>query len=130
MIDRALAIAAALNMFVAVGAGAFGAHGLKRILSVEMLSVWQTAVIYQMVHALAMLALALAALRVGSGWLTTAGWTMAAGIVMFSGSLYALALTGLRWLGPVTPLGGAAFLLAWLMVAWGCWRAAPAGGNH
>ena len=125
MIDRSMAIAAALNMFVAVGGGAFGAHGLKRILSVEMLSVWQTAVTYQMVHALGMLALAVAIPRMGSTWLTAAGWTMLAGIVLFSGSLYALATTGQRWLGPITPIGGAAFLLAWVMVAWGCWRVAP-----
>ncbi len=121
---RALAIAAAINMVVAVGAGAFGAHGLKRILSVAMLEVWQTAVAYQMVHALGMLVLALAAPRVDTGWLTAAGWTMLAGIMMFSGSLYMLSTTSQHWLGPITPLGGAAFLMAWLMVAWGCWRAA------
>lgn len=125
MIDRSLAIVAALNMFAAVGAGAFGAHGLKRILSAEMLSVWQTAVTYQMMHALGMLALAVVIRRMDSTWLTVAGWTMLVGIVLFCGSLYALATTGLRWLGPITPIGGAAFLLAWVMVAWGCWRAAP-----
>ena len=125
MIDRMLATIAALNMVIAVGAGAFGAHGLKRLLSTDMLAVWQTAVTYHMVHALGMLAIALITARLGSGWLTAAGWTMLAGIVMFSGSLYALATTGQRWLGPITPLGGAAFLLAWSMVAWGCWRAAP-----
>ncbi|MBJ7263101.1 MAG: DUF423 domain-containing protein [Burkholderiaceae bacterium] len=125
MIDRSLAIVAALNMFAAVGAGAFGAHGLKRILSAEMLSVWQTAVTYQMMHALGMLTLAVVTRRMDSTWLTVAGWTMLVGIVLFCGSLYALATTGLRWLGPITPIGGAAFLLAWVMVAWGCWRAAP-----
>ena len=122
MIDRWLAVCAALNMFVAVGAGAFGAHGLKRMLSAEMLAVWQTAVTYHLIHGLGMLFLALASARMGSSVLSTAGWVMFAGIVMFSGSLYLLSLTGMRWLGPITPLGGAAFLASWAMVAWAVWR--------
>ena len=125
MIDRSLAIVAALNMFAAVGAGAFGAHGLKRILSAEVRAVGEAAGTYQMVQALGMLTLAVVTRRMDSTWLTVAGWTMLVGIVLFCGSLYALATTGLRWLGPITPIGGAAFLLAWVMVAWGCWRAAP-----
>jgi uncharacterized membrane protein YgdD (TMEM256/DUF423 family) len=126
MTDRHLTLIAALNLFVAVGAGAFGAHGLKRILSPEMLVVWQTAVTYQMVHALGLLAVALLGARFGSPALSAAGILMIAGIVMFSGSLYLLALTGMRWLGPITPLGGAAFLAAWLLVAWAAWRGQPA----
>jgi len=124
MIDRALGTAAAVHMFLAVGAGAFGAHGLKRVVSAEMLTVWQTAVTYHLVHGLAMLILALAAVRLPGSWMGTAGWVMCAGIILFSGSLYLLALTGMRWLGPVTPLGGAAFLIAWAMVAWSAWRGA------
>lgn len=126
MTDRLLTLIAALNLFVAVGAGAFGAHGLKRILSPEMLVVWQTAVTYQMVHALGLLAVALLGVRFGSPALSAAGVLMIVGIVMFSGSLYLLALTGMRWLGPITPLGGAAFLAAWLLVAWAAWRGQPA----
>ncbi len=124
MIDRALAVCAALNMVVAVGAGAFGAHGLKRVLSADMLTVWQTAVTYHLIHGLAILAIAIAVPRMPSGTMAVAGWVMFAGIVMFSGSLYALATTGQRWLGPVTPVGGVAFLVAWLLVAWTAWRAA------
>jgi len=124
MIDRALAVCAALNMVVGVGAGAFGAHGLKRVLSADMLAVWQTAVTYHLIHGLAILAISIAVPRMASSTMALSGWVMFAGIVMFSGSLYALALTGQRWLGPVTPLGGVAFMAAWLMLAWSAWRAA------
>lgn len=122
MIERSLVLFAAINMFIAVGAGAFGAHGLKRMISADMLAVWQTAVTYHWVHGLAILVLALAAPRLGGSLWTTAGWTMAVGIVLFSGSLYLLATTGPRWLGPITPLGGAAFLLGWALVAWAALR--------
>lgn len=129
MTDRLFVLLGALNMFLAVGAGAFGAHGLRGVLSTEMLSVWQTAVTYQIAHALGLLALAALSPRFGHGsavW-TTAGWLMFAGIVLFSGSLYLLSGTGVRWLGAITPLGGAAFLLAWLLVAWQAWRTLAAG---
>jgi uncharacterized membrane protein YgdD (TMEM256/DUF423 family) len=122
MTDKALTVLAALNMFIAVGAGAFGAHGLKRVLSTDMLAVWQTAVTYQLVHALGIFAIVLLGARAGSPVLSSAGWVMFAGIVLFSGSLYVLSLTGIRWLGPITPLGGLAFLVAWAMVAWSAWR--------
>lgn len=124
MIDRALAVCAALNMVVGVGAGAFGAHGLKRVLSADMLAAWQTAVTYHLIHGLAILAISIAVPRMASSTMPLAGWMMFAGIVLFSGSLYALALTGQRWLGPVTPLGGVAFMAGWLMLAWSAWRAA------
>ena len=99
---------AALNMLIAVGAGAFGAHGLKAVLSADMLAVWQTAVHYQMVHAL--------------GLFGRAAAIMLAGIIVFSGSLYALALSGVLWLGAITPIGGLAFLVAWAMLAWCAFR--------
>lgn len=106
-------VAAAL----AVAAGAFGAHGLRPHLSAERLAVWETAARYQMYHALAMLAVAAAAARwPGRGW----GWPAAllvAGMVLFSGSLYLLALTGVGVLGAVTPLGGVAWLIAWGLLA-------------
>jgi uncharacterized membrane protein YgdD (TMEM256/DUF423 family) len=126
MTDRVFVFLGALNMLVAVGAGAFGAHGLKRVLSAEMLAVWQTAVTYQVAHALGMLAIAALSPRYGSALWSASGWTMFAGIVIFSGSLYLLALTGIRWLGAITPVGGAAFLAAWAMMAWAAWRAGPA----
>ncbi|OZI22475.1 DUF423 domain-containing protein [Bordetella genomosp. 7] len=124
MTDRQLTILAALNMIAAVGAGAFGAHGLKRVLSPDLLAVWQTGVLYHLVHALGLFVVVLLGARFGSALLSTAGVVMFAGIVLFSGSLYLLASTGTRWLGAITPLGGVAFLLAWGMVAWAAWRSA------
>lgn len=124
MTDRQLTILAALNMIAAVGAGAFGAHGLKRMLAPDLLAIWQTGVLYHLVHALGLFVVALLGARFGSALLATAGGLMFAGIVLFSGSLYLLALTGTRWLGAVTPLGGVAFLAAWALVVWAAWRAA------
>jgi len=127
MTDRTLIILAALNMIVAVGAGAFGAHGLKQTLGTDMLAVWQTGVQYHLIHALGLFAIALMGARYASPQLAIAGWLMFAGIVLFSGSLYALALTGTRILGIITPIGGTAFLAAWSLVGWAAWRG-PAQG--
>jgi len=107
---------------VAVGAGAFGAHGLKRMLTPELLSVWQTGVLYHLVHALGLFVVALLGARYGSPLLSAAGMVMFAGIVLFSGSLYLLSLTGTHWLGAVTPFGGVAFLASWGMVALAAYR--------
>jgi uncharacterized membrane protein YgdD (TMEM256/DUF423 family) len=104
-------------MFLAVGLGAFGAHALKTRLTPEMLAIFETGVRYQVYHALALLLLA--ALR-GPG---KAGWCFAAGIALFSGSLYLLALTGVKKWGAITPIGGLLFLIGWLIVLFG--RAAP-----
>ena len=124
MTDRQLAILAALNMFVAVATGAFGAHGLRHLVDAELLATWQTAVQYHQVHALGLFAVAwLRQRHPADTLLPTAGWLMFIGIVLFSGSLYALTLTGTHWLGVITPLGGAAFLLAWILVARAAWRA-------
>lgn len=121
--ERLLVVLAALNMMIAVGAGAFGAHGLKNVLSSDMLAIWHTAVTYQVMHALGMFAIALLIPRLGQPLLGVAGAVMLAGIVIFSGSLYALALSGIRVLGAITPIGGLAFLVAWAMVAWAAYRA-------
>ena len=100
-----------------VGFGAFGAHGLRGRLSPEMLAVFETGVRYQMYHAVALLALAAMMARF-DGWLFhLAGWAFVVGIVLFSGSLYALALTGVRVLGAITPLGGVAFIVGWACLA-------------
>lgn len=105
-----------------VALGAFGAHGLR--LGAQGLETWQTAVTYHLVHALALLAVGVwSRVAAQSGYpapatLDAAGWSLALGIVLFSGSLYALALGGPRWLGPVTPLGGLAFIAGWLLLAW------------
>ena len=96
--------------------GAFGAHALKNRLSPEMLAIWHTGVEYHILHALGLIAVGIVALHLpGSSLVRWAGWIMLAGIVLFSGSLYVLALTGERWLGAVTPLGGVLFLAAWAL---------------
>ena len=107
----------ALSAFLAVAMGAFGAHALKMVLTVDMLAVYKTAVTYQMWHALGLGLIAL--LRhhhPQSNLIKYAGWLMFAGIILFSGSLYALSLSGLKWLGMITPLGGVCFLSAWLLL--------------
>ena len=114
----------ALSAAVAVGLGAFGAHGLRARLTPEVLATFEVGVRYQMYHALALLAVAWAAGRWTSGGITAAGILFAAGTLLFSGSLYLLALTGQKWLGAVAPLGGLAFIAAWLLLAWGAWTAA------
>lgn len=112
--------------FLAVAAGAFGAHALRARLGAEMLAVWETAARYQMYHALALLAVAMAAGRWPGGAWSPAGWLFTAGIAVFSGSLYLLAFTGTRWLGAITPLGGLCFLAGWIALALAA-RGAPAG---
>ena len=113
-----------LFVFAAVVLGAFGAHGLKARLSPELLSVWQTGVQYHFYHALGLVLLGLAFFHLPDGAaLRASAWLMTAGIVLFSGSLYALALTGQKWLGAVAPVGGVAFLLAWGALAWAVVRA-------
>src|SRR5581483_9260903 len=120
--DRTFALLGALLALLAVGAGAFGAHALRARLAPDLLDVFETAARYQMYHALALFAVAWAASRWPGGATTAAGWLFVAGIVLFSGSLYVLSLTGVRWLGAITPLGGLAFLAGWLALAWVVWR--------
>ena len=120
--ERTFAVLGALLACLAVGAGAFGAHGLRGRLTPELLDVFETAARYQMYHALGLLAVAWAADRWPGGATAAAGWLFVVGIVLFSGSLYLLSLTGTRWLGAITPLGGAAFLAGWLALAWAIWQ--------
>jgi len=114
----------ALAGAAAVALGAFGAHALKARLAPDQLAVWQTAVQYHFWHALALVAIGiLGALALpGSTALKWAGWLMVAGLVLFSGSLYVLVLSGARWLGAVTPFGGTAWIAAWLLLAWAVLR--------
>jgi uncharacterized membrane protein YgdD (TMEM256/DUF423 family) len=111
----------ALNAAIAVGAGAFAAHGLRERLDPRALEVFETGARYQMYHAIAMVLAGILATSVSRG-AQTAGWIFQAGIVLFSGSLYALALTGVKGLGAVTPLGGLGLLVGWLWLAWAAWR--------
>lgn len=115
--ERTFLVLGALSAGISVAAGAFGAHALKARLSADLLAVFETGARYQMFHALAILAVALAWPRFAGPLLAWAGWLFAAGTVLFSGSLYALALTGIRALGAVTPIGGVAFLAGWVALA-------------
>lgn len=120
---RVWLISAAAYGLLAVALGAFGAHGLRARLSPEMMAVYRTAVEYQFYHALALLAVALLALRAASPWLNVAGYAFSTGVILFSGSLYLLAVTGTRWLGAITPLGGVALLLGWFALLVYAWQA-------
>jgi uncharacterized membrane protein YgdD (TMEM256/DUF423 family) len=123
--DRSLFVAGALSAAVGVAAGAFAAHGLKARLTPDMLAVFETGARYQLFHALGLLAAAWAAQRWGTGTAVWGGWLLLAGTVLFSGSLYLLAVTGVRWLGVVTPFGGVAFVVGWVLLALAAWRGGP-----
>jgi uncharacterized membrane protein YgdD (TMEM256/DUF423 family) len=112
-------IAGAVNAAIAVMLGAFGAHALKEKLSAHYLAIWETAVQYQMFHALGLIAIGIlmsSSLIGPIPQLTWAGWLLLAGIVIFSGSLYILSLTGIGVLGAITPIGGVAFIIGWIML--------------
>jgi len=116
--ERTFFTMGALLAGLAVAAGAFGAHALRDRLAPDMLAIFETGVRYQMYHALALLAVAWATVRWPESSAVLAGWCFVAGIVVFSGSLYVLALTGVKWLGAITPLGGLAFLAGWALLVW------------
>lgn len=120
--DRIFFALGAASAMIAVAAGAFGAHGLAERLSDDMMEVYQTAARYQIYHALALMAVAWATTRWPGTLTTNAGWLFVAGTVLFSGSLYVLSLTGIRWLGVITPLGGVAFLAGWACLVWAAVR--------
>lgn len=120
--DRLFVVLGALSAFIGVAAGAFGAHALKARLAPDLLAIFDTASRYQLIHALALLAVAWACQRWPGTPVRWAGWCFVAGTLLFSGSLYVLALSGLRGLGAVTPFGGVAFLLGWAVLAWSAWR--------
>lgn len=121
--ERFLFLAGALAAFLAVALGAFGAHGLRDLLTPDLLATYETGVRYHFYHALGLFAAAYAVARWPGGQAGLAGWLFIAGIVLFSGSLYLLALTGVRWLGAITPFGGLAFLAGWALLFWTAWRA-------
>jgi uncharacterized membrane protein YgdD (TMEM256/DUF423 family) len=118
--DRLFVSLGSVSAFIGVALGAFAAHGLKGKLTPEMFAVFEVGVRYQMYHALGLLAVAVAAAR----WplVSTVGWLFVFGTIVFSGSLYLLAMGGPRWLGAITPIGGLAFLAGWLLLALIVWR--------
>jgi uncharacterized membrane protein YgdD (TMEM256/DUF423 family) len=126
--DRLFVLLGALNAAAAVALGAFGAHALKTRIPADLLAVYHTGNLYHFFHALGLVLVGLATSRwADSTLLRSSGWLMLAGIVLFSGSLYLLSVTGQRWLGAVTPIGGLAFILAWLLLAAAAWRVTGAG---
>jgi uncharacterized membrane protein YgdD (TMEM256/DUF423 family) len=125
-VERLFFFLGSLSAGLAVALGAFGAHALKARLSPEMLAVFETGVRYQMFHALALLAVAWAGTRWPGRLVTTSGWLFVAGTVLFSGSLLALSLTGVRGLGAITPIGGVAWLSGWVCLAWAALKSASA----
>ncbi len=120
--ERIFLMLGGISGFLAVAAGAFGGHALKERLEPEMLAIFEVAARYHMFHALALLATAWACTRWPGPWTSAAGWCFAGGTLIFCGSLYILSLTGTRWLGAVTPLGGLAFMAGWLCLTWAAWR--------
>jgi uncharacterized membrane protein YgdD (TMEM256/DUF423 family) len=119
--ERVFLVAGAISAGLAVGLGAFAAHGLRGRLTPDLLTTFETGARYHMYHALALLVVAWASARWPGGSISAAGWLFLLGTLLFSGSLYLLAVTGHRWLGAVTPFGGAAFIAGWLALAWGAW---------
>ena len=116
--DRFFFTAGAIAAFIAVALGAFGAHTLRTKLTPDMLNIFEVGVRYQMYHALGLFAVAWAITRWPEANLNAAGWAFIIGILIFSGSLYLLSVTGMRWLGAITPLGGIAFLAGWAILVW------------
>jgi len=120
--DRTFVVLGAVSALLAVAAGAFGAHGLRGRLDASALATFETAARYHMYHALALLLAAWVAARWPVPQAAWAGWLFLGGTVVFAGSLYALSLTGARWLGAVTPVGGVLFLAGWACLAWAAWK--------
>ncbi|RKH09044.1 DUF423 domain-containing protein [Corallococcus praedator] len=118
-------VVGAVNAFLSVAAGAFGAHALRARLPQDLQVIFETGARYHMYHALALVAVGLLGVTRPSALLSASGWAMLAGIVLFSGSLYALALSGVRVLGAITPLGGLGFLAGWILFAVAAWRTSP-----
>lgn len=112
----------AINAFLTVALGAFGAHGLRGKLDEYYYSVFQTGVQYHMMHAIGLILIGILAQWLSPATMNTAGWIMLGGIILFSGSLYVLSVTGMKWLGAITPIGGVLFLVAWAFVAYAALR--------
>jgi uncharacterized membrane protein YgdD (TMEM256/DUF423 family) len=122
--EKSFLLLASIFGALGVALGAFGAHALENRLSADLLSTYETGVRYHFYHTLALLGVVAVISRwPEAGAAVWAGWLFFAGIVIFSGSLYVLAFTGIRWLGAITPIGGAAFIAGWLCLLWSAWQA-------
>ncbi len=122
--DRIFFFIGTLTGGIAVALGAFGAHALRARIAPELLDTFETGARYQIYHSFAVLLVAFALVRADNSiWFNASGWLFIAGILLFSGSLYAVVATGIRWFGALTPLGGVAFLAGWICLAIGAWLA-------
>lgn len=119
---RTFLLLGSLFMFLGVAIGAFAAHSLKSKLSPELFAIFEVGVRYHIYHALGLIAVGLLSRLYPQLSFTSTGWLLTAGIVIFSGSLYALSITGTRWLGAITPIGGLCFLAGWFWLAWTLWK--------
>lgn len=126
---RLFLVAGSVSGLVAVALGAFGSHGLEGRLPADLMSVFGTANVYHFYHSLALLAVGLAALSLKGKLIVASGWCFLAGILIFSGSLYVLALTGTRALGAITPIGGILFIAGWGLLAAAAWTAGTQSGS-
>jgi uncharacterized membrane protein YgdD (TMEM256/DUF423 family) len=126
---RRLVLTGAILAGLGVAAGAFGAHMLKSLLDPPMLAVYDTATRYQMYHALGIVLAGFSARLCQDARFAVAGWMFAGGILLFSGSLYAVSLFGIRWLGAITPLGGVAFMIGWGLLGWRAWTYRAMGSS-
>jgi len=117
MKNQNILLAGAIFMALAVSLGAFGAHALKKVLSPEMLTIYHTGVEYQFYHAIGLLIIGLAGFHIQSKYLNWAGLLLTIGIIIFSGSLYVLTLSGIKVLGAITPIGGVSFIAGWICMA-------------
>jgi uncharacterized membrane protein YgdD (TMEM256/DUF423 family) len=125
MTARRILMCGALAAFIGVAGGAFGAHGLRPRLSEDMMRVFDTGVRYHVIHGLAMLGAGLSQAFAPVRWFSYAAWAFLLGMVLFSGSLYVMSLSGSRALGMITPLGGVCFLVGWGLLAWGYGKSFP-----
>ena len=123
--SKTILMTAALLMALVVAIGAFGAHGLKSHLSEEMIQIYKTGVEYHFYHALGLLLVGVLSLSIPSGWLNWSAILLTAGIILFSGSLYVLAVTGIKWMGAVTPVGGLSFIAGWVFLFVAVWKKLP-----
>ena len=121
--DRTFFALGSVLAFLGIAAGAFAAHGLKGHLTADQLDIWETGARYHMYQSLGLLGVAWATTRWPGGATTAAGWLFVAGVILFSGSLYLLAVTHVRVLGAITPIGGVCFLIGWALLALAAWRA-------
>ncbi len=122
---RQILMSGALMALLGVAVGAFGAHGLRPFLSEPMLAAFETGVRYHLIHALGMLSAGLSLVYAPIRYFRWAGWAFFLGIVLFSGSLYVLSISGVRALGMITPFGGLCFIVGWGLLAWGYWKSFP-----